>query len=55
MNKLINIEADLMSTLDYKLNEWTLYDIASLSISTFNDDFILKILAYICRFVVIEY
>ena len=44
-----------MNTLDYELNEWTFFDIASLSISTFEDEFLLKVLAYICRFVIIEY
>ena len=27
-----------MNTLDYELNEWTFFDIASLSISTFEDE-----------------
>ena len=55
MNKLITVEADIMNTLEYKLNEWTFFDIASVSISALNDEFVLKVLAYVCRFVVIEY
>ena len=55
MGKLMSAEADVMSTLNYKLNEWTIFDIASLSISALKDPFALKVLTYICRFVVIEY
>ena len=55
MGKLMSVEADIMNTLNYKLNEWTFFDIASLSISALKDSIALKVLAYICRFVVIEY
>lgn len=55
INKLCSVEADIIKTLDYQLNEWTFFDIASLSLSVFKDDFMLQILAYICRLVVIEY
>lgn len=55
INKLCSVEADIIKTLDYKLNEWTFFDIASLGLSGFKDDFMLQVLAYICRLVVIEY
>ena len=55
MSKLTNVEADIMKTLDYRLNEWTFFDIASISVSSFKNEFMLKVLEYICRLVVIQY
>ena len=33
--KLTKVEADIMETIDYRLNMWTFFDIASISISAF--------------------
>jgi hypothetical protein len=55
ISQLVTVEADIMATLNNRLNMWTFFDIASLSISSFQSDLMLQVLAYICRLVVIEY
>lgn len=55
LSKLTAVEADILETIGYKLNMWTFFDIATISISSFQNDSMLQVLTFVCRFVAIEY
>jgi hypothetical protein len=44
-----------MKHLDYKLNEWSFYDIAVTLLASFDNNLLIPVLTYICRLIVIEY
>lgn len=44
-----------MKCLDYKLNEWSFYDIAVTLLAPLDNNLLILILTYICRLIVIEY
>lgn len=44
-----------MATLDYKLNQWSFYDIATTYLASDPHGHLLPVLTYICKLIVIEY
>lgn len=53
LSKLQYNEADIMNTLNFKLTEWTFYDIAAMYLAVSSNSLLLPVLAYICRLIVI--
>ena len=55
IQQLSTCEAGILRVLDYRLNQWTFYDIAASYLSGTENSFLFPVLAYISRLIIMEY